>query len=145
MQADNWPLSAALIYHPTSSSEGTTVFERREEALLSRRHFSRRMVFYGGVSTLLVATSLGIGMAGYHYLARLSWLDSFVNASMILTGMGPVDRMETAPAKLFSGFYALFSGVIFLSAAAVLLSPVLHRFLHRFHVELEDDDQTPTS
>ena len=81
-------------------------------------------------------------MAGYHVLGHLSWLDSFVNASMILTGMGPVDHMETAAAKIFSGVYALFSGVVFLSAAAVILTPVLHRFLHRFHIEIDDNDAT---
>jgi hypothetical protein len=116
------------------------VFERRHEKLLPAHHFPRRLLIYSGVSGLLLFVSLAIGMAGYHTLAGLSWVDSFLNASMILTGMGPVDTMNNTPAKLFSGFYALFSGVIFLSAAAVLLSPFLHRFLHKFHLEMEDDD-----
>lgn len=119
--------------------EDMAVFERRNETLLPKHRFSRRLVVYSGVSALLIAASLAVGMVGYHVFAGLPWVDSFVNASMILTGMGPVDRMVGVPAKLFSGFYALFSGVIFLSAAAVMLSPVLHRFLHRFHLELDDD------
>ena len=115
------------------------MFEHREEPLLSRQRFSRRVLVFAGASASLVAGSLLIGMAGYHVLGGLSWIDSFVNASMILTGMGPVDHMETVAAKMFSGLYALFSGVVFLSAVATLLTPIVHRFLHRFHVELEDD------
>lgn len=98
------------------------------------------MLTYGVFSGALVSVSLVVGMVGYHVFGRLSWVDSFVNASMILTGMGPVDRMDTVSAKIFSGLYALFSGVIFLTAAAVLFSPLLHRSLHRFHLELDDDD-----
>ena len=116
------------------------MFEHRNEALLPRHRFTKRMIAYSGVSALLVSASLGIGMAGYHFLGRLPWADSFLNASMILTGMGPVDRMESTPAKLFSAFYALFSGVIFLTSAAILLSAPLHRFLHAFHIELEDEN-----
>ncbi len=121
------------------------MFERRDEALLPKHRFSKRLLVFAGASALLVCASLALGMAGYHFLAGLPWVDSFVNASMILTGMGPVDRMDNTPAKLFSGFYALFSGVIFLSAAAVLLTPFLHRFLHRFHLELEDDQDSGQS
>ena len=84
-----------------------------------------------------MAFSLLVGTAGYHRLGDLPWVDSFENASIILTGMGPVDRLSTTGAKLFAAFYALFSGVAFLSAMSVLLAPVLHRFLHRFHLEEE--------
>ena len=76
-------------------------------------------------------------MAGYHCFGNLPWVDSFLNASMILTGMGPVDRMETDAGKLFSSFYALFSGVAFLTFVAVLFSPLYHRFMHKFHLDIE--------
>ena len=88
-----------------------------------------------------MAGSLALGMLGYHFLARLTWLDALVNASMILTGMGPVDQMTTVGAKLFASFYALFSGVAFLTIVAVLLAPAVHRFLHRFHLDLAGDSE----
>lgn len=121
------------------------MFERREDKLLPFHRFSKRMAIYGGVSSSIVLLSLGIGMLGYHFFAGLSWIDSFLNASMILTGMGPVDQMTGTAAKVFAGIYALFSGVIFLSASAVFLSPVVHRALHSFHLDLdeEDDDVRP--
>ncbi len=83
--------------------------------------------------------SLALGMIGYHLVAGLSWIDALVNASMILTGMGPVDQMTSVGAKLFASFYALFSGVAFLTIVAVLLAPAVHRFLHRFHLDLAGD------
>lgn len=89
----------------------------------------------------LVSGSLALGMLGYHFLAGLSWLDALVNASMILTGMGPVNEMTTVAAKLFASFYALFSGVAFLTIVAVLLAPAVHRFLHRFHLDLAGDTE----
>ena len=81
---------------------------------------------------------MSIGMVGYHYVAHLNGMDAFYNAAMILTGMGPVAPMETNAAKLFSGGYALFSGVIFLTTVAVLFAPLIHRFLHRMHLD-EDE------
>ena len=93
-----------------------------------------------------MAGSLALGMLGYHLVAGLSWIDALVNASMILTGMGPVDEMSTVGAKLFASFYALFSGVAFLTIVAVLLAPAVHRFLHRFHLDLagdQDDGKKP--
>lgn len=95
------------------------------------------MLGYAFFSILILAFSIGIGMAGYHYFGNLPWVDSFLNASMILTGMGPVDRMKTDGGKLFSSFYALFSGVAFLTFVAVLFSPVYHRFMHKFHLDIE--------
>ena len=83
--------------------------------------------------------SLALGVLGYHLVAGLSWIDALVNASMILTGMGPVNEMTTVGAKLFASFYALFSGVAFLTIVAVLLAPAVHRFLHRFHLDLAGD------
>ena len=87
----------------------------------------------------MVAVSLTIGVVGYHVTAGLSWVDSLLNASMILTGMGPVDPLPTATAKLFASAYAIFSGVAFLTIVAVMLAPLVHRFLHRFHLELDDE------
>jgi hypothetical protein len=115
-------------------------FEHRHKPLLPQRLFMRRMA-------LIVVLSLGIltgwtflGMLGYHLLAQLPWVDSFLNASMIVGGMGPVDMLKAPGAKLFAGLYAILSGVLFLSVFGLLFAPVFHRFLHRFH--LEADDQT---
>ena len=83
----------------------------------------------------LILLSIAIGMIGYHQFAGISWLNSFYMASMILTGMGPVAEMKTNAAKLFSSFYAIYSGVAFLSITAVFFAPVIHRLLHILHVE----------
>ena len=91
----------------------------------------------------IIGVSLGLGIFGYHFCAGLSWLDALLNASMILTGMGPVNELHTTSGKLFASFYALFSGVVFITSVAVMLAPMVHRFLHKFHFELEnlEDDQ----
>ena len=86
----------------------------------------------------LVTVAVGIGAAGYHYLANLSWLDAALNAAMILTGMGPVNQLVTPAAKVFAIGYALFSGVFFLSMVAVLLAPAANLFMHRFHLEVAE-------
>ncbi len=111
------------------------MLEHRKAPLLSRRLFLLRMAAYAGLSFSLVVFSLALGVLGYHWVAGLPWLDALLNASMILTGMGPVDPMPTSTAKVFASCYALFSGVIFLSSVAVLIAPMFHRFLHRFHLE----------
>jgi hypothetical protein len=90
----------------------------------------------------LISFSVGLGMVGYHELGKLNWVDSLLNASMILTGMGPVDKMPNDAAKLFSSFYALYSGVAFLSIFAVFFAPIFHRFLHRLKVDLDELDQS---
>jgi hypothetical protein len=87
---------------------------------------------------LILLASLGIGTVGYHVLGNIKWIDAFLNASMILTGMGPVDKMETDGGKIFSALYAIFSGVAFLTFVGVLFAPVYHRFLHKFHLDIED-------
>ena len=91
------------------------------------------------VAVLLIALALGIGVVGYHGIVGLSWIDAILNASMILTGMGPVAAMPTVASKLFASVYALFSGVVFLSAVGLLLSPLFHRVMHQFH--LDDEGQ----
>jgi len=99
---------------------------------------ARRLTKNAAVVAGLLAVALGIGAVGYHYLNGLPWLDATLNAAMILTGMGPVDRMTTPEGKVFAIVYALFGGVFFLTMVAVLLSPLVHHFLHRFHLELDE-------
>jgi hypothetical protein len=116
------------------------LFETKGQPLLSRGRFVSRMVRAFGVTILIVAASLAMGMAGYHYLAGLPWIDALLNSAMILTGMGPVDTLKTPTAKLFASFYALYSGVAFLSMTAVLLAPIIHRAMHKFHLDAEEED-----
>lgn len=127
-------------------TEGRDMFERRREPLLSTRMFVRRVLRGFGVGCGFIALALGIGIVGYHVFGGLGWLDSLYNASMILGGMGPVDNREHIPdaEKWFASFYALFSGVAFLVIAGTMLAPVIHRFLHRFHLELEQEGNAET-
>ena len=112
-------------------------YEKSNEALLSDSGFLLRMLKSFAVTLIIVGFSLSFGMMGYCYFGNLPWDDGLLNAAMILTGMGPVDHMNSTPGKLFATFYALYSGIAFLSMMAVIMAPVLHRFMHRFH--LEDD------
>jgi hypothetical protein len=112
---------------------------RRYAPLPSRRKFLGRVARNTRVAGLLVLASLGLGVAGYHLFAGLPWLDALLNASMILTGMGPVDAIHSVGGKLFASFYALFSGVAFLTIMAIVLGPVVHRFLHQFHLDIADE------
>ena len=91
-----------------------------------------------GLALAIMAVALGIGVAGYHFMAGLPWIDALLNASMILTGMGPVDVLRSNAAKVFASLYALFSGVVFISLMGLLLSPIAHRVLHKFHLSDED-------
>jgi hypothetical protein len=113
--------------------------EHKSDPLAPRPVFLRRLALHFLVTMGIVGISLLIGTLGYHYWGDCDWLDAFLNASMILTGMGPVTTMTTVAGKLFSAFYALFSGIAFLTMVAVLMAPVAHRFLHRLHLEFEDD------
>jgi hypothetical protein len=110
-------------------------FENRRQPLLTRRRFLQRVLRYSLIAGALLGVSLLLGMLGYHYVGELPWIDAFLNAAMILTGMGPVDHMSTDAGKLFAGLYALYSGIAFLSTATLLFAPVAHRLLHRLHVE----------
>jgi len=114
------------------------MFEHRRAPLLPRAKFLARLARSAAISCALVAGSLSIGVLGYHWVGHLRWIDSVLNASMILTGMGPVDEMKSDPAKLFAAGYALFSGVAFLTIITILLAPVAHRFLHKFHLESQE-------
>jgi hypothetical protein len=118
------------------------MFEQKYEPLLPRAAFLTRLARSFGVCLLITALSLLMGSAGYHYFAGLSWIDALLNASMILTGMGPVSAMTTTSGKLFATFYALYSGIAFLTMMAIVLAPLQHRLLHRFHVEGEKDDDS---
>jgi hypothetical protein len=112
-------------------------YESKHQPLLSRAEFLRRLSRHFLASTTLIGVSLLVGMAGYHYLEGLPWIDAFVNAAMILSGMGPMSPLQTFGGKLFAGLYALYSGLIVIVAAGVLFAPVVHRMLHRFHLESE--------
>jgi len=117
------------------------MFEYRKQALLPRRVFYARMARALALGGAIILCSLTIGMAGYHYFEKLSWLDAFVNAAMILSGMGPVAQIQTSEGKFFAGCYALFSGIAFLTSIGVVFAPVFHRFLHRFHIEGKSDEK----
>jgi hypothetical protein len=114
-------------------------FEHRKQKLASRPQFFKRMLQYAGLAFFLILLSVLAGTIGYHYFGQLNWLDSFHMACMILTGMGPVVEMKSAGAKIFSSLFALYSGVAFLSIAAVFFAPVVHRFLHILHIETDED------
>jgi hypothetical protein len=111
------------------------MYERRNQPLLSRAKFLKRIGRHGMVAFGVLVFGLGSGVLGYHFFARLGWIDSLLNASMILGGMGPVDTLKTAAAKIFASCYALFSGLAFIAIVSVLLAPFVHRMLHRFHAE----------
>jgi hypothetical protein len=111
------------------------MYEHYKQPVIPFKAFLRRLLRHFGIAASIVTFSLGLGIIGYHTLGSLSWVDSLLNASMILGGMGPVNALTSNGAKIFASIYALFSGMIFLVAAGVLLAPVVHRLLHRFHVD----------
>ena len=113
------------------------MFEHRREPLLPRRLFFRRLAQHGAIALGLIGVALGIGILGYHWCEGLDWLDSLLNAAMILSGMGPANQLQHVAGKWFASFYALFSGIVFISIAGVLIAPVAHRFLHRFHLNAD--------
>ena len=110
-------------------------FEHREQKPISTRQFLLRMLLAGTVAGGVTIGALLVGIAGYHWIGGLGWTDAFLNASMILGGMGPVDPMVTEDAKVFAGCYALFSGLVFIALAGFFIAPIAHRVLHRFHYD----------
>ena len=104
----------------------------------ARGKFYHRFLLALGLSAGLIGSSLVLGILGYHFIAGLEWVDALLNAAMILTGMGPVDPLNSNAAKVFASAYALFSGVVFITATGILLTPIFHRVLHRFHIEEKD-------
>jgi hypothetical protein len=117
------------------------MFEQRKKPLLPRRAFYARMARSVALAIGIAMVSLGIGMVGYHGFEGLSWLDAFLNAAMILSGMGPVASLQTTGGKLFAGCYALFSGLALITTLAVIIAPLFHRFLHKFHMEADSRGQ----
>lgn len=119
------------------------VFEHRDCPILPRSRFYLRLAWTALIAASIVFASLGVGIVGFHYIESLDWVDSLLNASMLLSGMGPLHNPTCVPGKLFASFYALFSGLVFLTVAAVLFAPVFHRLIHKFHLHLEEDPPEP--
>ena len=111
------------------------MYEHRTNPLISRKKFFSRLAFHASLTFLIIILSLLAGMLGYHYLNALNWIDAFVNASMILGGMGPVDPLISDNAKIFAGIYALFSGLVLLISVGILATPVIHRIMHKLHLQ----------
>jgi hypothetical protein len=117
------------------------MFEHRRAPLLPRVEFLRRQLRFAALSAATVLGGLTLGTLGYHETEGLPWLDAVLNAAMILSGMGPVDRMQTTAGKLFATGYALASGFLFVTTVAVLFAPLVHRFFHHLHLELDDEPE----
>ncbi len=114
------------------------MFEHHTQALLPRPVYIRRLAYHFRLGLLVIFCSLLLGVLGYHFVGGFPWLDALLNASMILSGMGPVNELKTAAGKLFASFYALFSGVAFITTIGIMFAPVVHRFLHKFHLETKE-------
>lgn len=120
---------------PTAAAQAAAACAAKKKY---RRQFYRRFARALVVSQAVIGVSLSLGILGYHYICGFGWVDALLNASMILTGMGPVGTLVTDGAKIFASAYAMFSGVIFVTASGILLAPMFHRVLHRFHIEEKD-------
>ena len=116
-------------------------FERHSQQLASPEVYRRRLAQSGFVGFVMVTVSLAMGMAGYGFFEGLGWVDSFENAAMILSGMGPLHNPDSTGGKLFAGIFALYSGFAVLVIAAVTFAPAVHRMLHRFHLQTEEDEE----
>jgi hypothetical protein len=114
------------------------MYEHHKERLLPRYHFYFRLGKHVFIALVLIAVALCIGIAGYHYIEGLPWVDAFAEASMILSGMGPMSPIKSNAGKIFAGFYALFSGLVFISVIGIVSAPILHRFFHKFHLERKE-------
>ena len=113
------------------------MLERHHEPLLPRRAFYRQVARYAFFAALVLIVCLAFGMWGYHHFEHLPWVDSFANAAMILSGMGPLGDLKTTGGKVFAGCYALFSGVVFLTTIGIFSAPIIYRFFHIFHLNIE--------
>ncbi len=109
------------------------MYEARHHPPISRRHFVRRMAVHAAIAAAFLLVSLAIGMVGYAYFEHLAWRDAFLNAAMLMGGMGPVEVVQTPGGKLFAGLYALYCGLGVLIAFAIVVAPAFHRMLHKFH------------
>ena len=120
------------------------MFERHNKRLLPRGEFYRRLARHVILGFTVIVLLLGIGMVGYHTFENLGWIDAFVNAAMILSGMGPLGKLHTDGGKIFAGCYAIFSGLALIAILGIIFAPVVHRFLHKFHLEdrkLDEQDK----
>lgn len=117
------------------------MYENKNQKLISKAKFRSRVIKNVWLFFLLLIFALGLGVLGYHFLGELGWIDSFVEACMILGGMGPVSQLKNDSVKIFAGIYAIFSGVAFLSGVTLLISPFWHREMHRFHLADDDDEE----
>lgn len=115
-------------------------YEKKHEPVAPRRHFAHRMLLAFALWWALAAIGLVIGIAGYAYFEGMSLVDAYVNAAMILSGMGPLGQLHTTGGKIFAGSYAIFSGLVIVVATGFVLAPIFHRVLHRFHVERREQD-----
>lgn len=109
------------------------MYESKHQAPISRKSFTRRLLVHLAAAFGLLAASLAVGMLGYRVFENLSWVDAFLNASMLLGGMGPVNPPQSTPGKIFAGLYALYAGLVFIATAALLFAPIFHRLIHGFH------------
>ena len=116
------------------------MFEHHRQELLPRSQFMRRQVRFTLVALGIIVGSMAIGMLGYHVFEGLAWIDAFLNAAMLMGGMGPGAPLTTDAGKLFAGLYALYCGLVLLISVGIFAAPIFHRFLHRFHLELDDKD-----
>jgi hypothetical protein len=110
------------------------MYEHHKEPLLPFEQFLARLMTNFSVAVGFTLFSWGIGILGYHFIEKFSWIDATLNSAMILTGLGPVDNIQTVGGKLFASFYALYSGIAYLTVATIVLAPIIHRFLHKFHL-----------
>jgi hypothetical protein len=117
------------------------MFEHHTKHLLPRKEYYRRVARHAVMGVTVIAIALGIGMTGYHTFENLPWIDAFVNAAMILSGMGPVATLQTDGGKIFAGCYAIFSGLALIAILGIIFAPVIHRALHKFHLEEKELDK----
>lgn len=113
------------------------MFEPHKDHLLPLKQFYVRILCSITIGFLMIMVALGIGMLGYHFFENMPWIDAFVNAAMILSGMGPLGELKTFGGKLFAGLYALFSGLMFILIIAIIFAPLIHRFFHKFHMDMD--------
>lgn len=113
-------------------------FEHKSQPLAPRPKWRRRIGISIALAGAIISIALTIGILGYHFIAALPWIDALVEAAMILSGMGPISALSGNAAKVFAAFYALFSGLVFIGTASILVAPWIHRVLHRLHVELDE-------
>jgi hypothetical protein len=115
-------------------------YENRSQPPIPAHAFAVRLLRHGGYTTALVVISVAMGTTGYHWLGRTAWIDAFMNACMLLGGMGPVGELTTDAGKIFASLFALYSGLVFLAATVMIFTPVLHRVIHRFHWDADHRD-----